>query len=236
MLEMRTFENRPGQVYDPTDLTRLFAEDINAIVEYINDLPSGSSSWTESSGLLYPATLTNKVLFGRDTDDGSSAVIQTDGNLHVNDPYGSITVGNFAANWNGFSVVDGNGETWVIGNGIGSNAEYSWELGWHYTNPAECPWLLFSESQGNVDMFWATPGAINDPISWLPAFSINRSTFNTPVVTFGMTSNDGTDANIQSVGDISAITLGKGLVLKDTVTESLVRITVANGVIVANAL
>ncbi len=38
MLEMRTFENRPGQVYDPTDLTRLFAEDINALVEYVNTL------------------------------------------------------------------------------------------------------------------------------------------------------------------------------------------------------
>lgn len=36
MLDMRTFENRAGQVYDPTDLTRLFAEDINAIVDYIN--------------------------------------------------------------------------------------------------------------------------------------------------------------------------------------------------------
>lgn len=40
MLEMRTFENRPGQVYDPTDLTRLFAEDINSIVDYVNDLPA----------------------------------------------------------------------------------------------------------------------------------------------------------------------------------------------------
>lgn len=79
----------------------------------------GASQWTLTGSLLYPNSTSTKVLVGRNTDDGSGAMLQLTGNLNASGIVQSYATGTNVA------LQVNSGTFQVLGNGLVGAANYN---------------------------------------------------------------------------------------------------------------